>query len=200
MGLRDNPYSSQYVEPARGGYLFDSPDAFPALLEQLCSNHWRGELVGVKGAGKSTLLTDILNVLRYEGQSVVRWQIRTDSRFYPVGWWRDLRRAQVLAIDGGEALLPGLLLFARVVTRLWRKGLLVTAHKPLGLPVQIAVEPNAVALSRKIFALLGLSPPNDKRISDLARRLNAHNGNAREVLFELYLEAEEAAATPGAST
>lgn len=187
-GLRENPYSSSLVEPARGGYIFTEPDGLRKLVDALRAARWRGELVGMKGAGKSTLLTDICGQLSAEGTTYCRWQIRSDSRLPPKRWLSDARACQVVVIDGAEALLPGLLAAARFATRLTGKGLLVTTHRPVGVGLTVPVSPNPVALATKVAALT--DQPVGYLPAEMAEHLQRHSGNAREVLFDLYLQAE----------
>jgi hypothetical protein len=87
---------------------------------------------------------------------------------------------------------------------LWGKGLILTTHKRLGVGAYIPVEPSAEALAVKVEKLVGGSAAGEgeqgryeqselvtHKAPEISRRLNRHGGNAREVLFDLYVEHEE---------
>jgi hypothetical protein len=82
-----------------------------------------------------------------------------------LGWWRRWR-LQAARRRGG-----------------W--GLLVTTHRPLGLPPLVQMRPSAVLMRRLVRRLW---PEHDRLIND--REIDAcfaqHAGNVRETLFALY--------------
>ncbi len=187
-GKRHNPYSSHLVEPKRGGYIFadGSGRSLPDVIQELEIHDYRGELVGPHGAGKSTMLTDVCSVLQGRGYSVARWQCRDTQRLFPRGWMTDLRRKNVIVIDGAERLAPGLLSVIRLLTFCFSRSLIITMHQPSGFGALISVQPCAMALEQKA---LHLGAPVEITAT-LGQRLADHQGNCREVLFDLYLEFE----------
>lgn len=205
-GRASNPFSTHRLEPGRGGYIFPQGQSWEDTVARLHSAGWRGELTGPHGAGKSTLLADLCEHLRNQGQTVVWWQMRDVNRRPPKTWREDLARADIIACDGAERLLPGVLWALRLWTR-WRGiGLLVTTHRRHGFPVVIPIKSDATALAVKVARLmaprLGGNRPGDpmqdeergedhRNWNDIVdAALKRHNGDARRVLFELYEEFE----------
>ncbi len=188
VGKRHNPYSSHLVEANQGGYIFadGSGRSLHDVIQELETHDYRGELVGLHGAGKSTMLTDICNVLQGRGYSIARWQCRDTQRLFPRRWMTDLRRKDVIVIDGAERLAPGLLSVIRLLTFCFSRNLIITRHQPSGFGAHIPVQPCAMALEKKA---LQLGAPVEITAT-LSQRLADHNGNCREVLFDLYLDFE----------
>ena len=187
-GKRHNPFSSYRVEPDAGGYIFADGNSLQDLCSRLEMAGWRGTLTGPCGAGKSTLLTDVCGVLQNQGKRVVRGRCNDEARWLPAKFAGEMMRGEVLAIDGCEQLVPGLLWFIRMFTRLTGKGLLVTAHANRGPGLIIPVEPSCEAVTEKAASLLGVNAAEiAERVEELYAR---HNGNAREVMFDLYLQYE----------
>lgn len=198
-GRAANPFSTHRLEPKRGGYIFPEGQSWEETVARLHSARWRGELTGPHGAGKSTLLADLCEHLRNHGQTVVWWQMRDVKRLPPKSWRHDLARADIIACDGAERLLPGALCALRLWTR-WRGiGLLVTTHRRQGFPVVIPIKSDAAALAAKVARLMdspgakageGQSAGNRNWNDIVDAALKRHNGDARQVLFELYEEFE----------
>lgn len=190
-GKAVNPFSTHRLEPGCGGYIFPEGESWEETVELLNRARWRAELVGDHGAGKSTLLADLCLHLTEAGKRVLWWQFSDRRRLPPRGWFRGFGKADVIACDGAERLLPGVLWLLRAATR-WRgKGLLITTHRRLGLPGVIAVRADAAALGQKVSALMGVPGPGPALEAWVARRLAQHGGDSREVLFELYKAYEE---------
>lgn len=190
IGSPYNPFSSHLLEPARGGYIFPPSHSLEQIIQSLEQHAWRGELTGKHGAGKSTLLSDICATLEKRGKRTVWWQSSDRQRLPPASWLSDIRRADVIACDGAERLLPGLLLFLRAITRLMGRGFIVTSHRKFGIGavIPIKADPHLLAQKFDVNHVTELSPNQwlDKIKVDLER----HDGNAREVLFDLYEEYE----------
>lgn len=193
-GRAHNPFSSCYVEPARGGYLFPPGQSLGGVMQILREGGWRGELVGPHGAGKSTLMYDLYYSLRDGSVPVARWFCNSERRWWPCGWWHDLRGCRVLLIDGGEALAPGLLWAVRALTRLRGQGLVITSHRRQGVGAAITVKPDENLLMKKVCTLLADATQGEDGASDIAQRVSAltrqYHGNGREVLMSLYLSVE----------
>jgi hypothetical protein len=183
-GSPTNPFSSHLVEPKRGGFIFSGGKDLQDVINQLARSKFRGELVGPHGAGKSTLLTDIENYLAAAGRTVVRWQCSDRQRTLPPAWLSGSTMADDILIDGAERLRRGQLALVRAATRLRRQGLITTTHRNKGLGAAIPIQADPWALAAKVAALTGCRA--DELEPEIRRRLAAHQGNAREVLFELY--------------
>ncbi len=179
-GAPHNPFSSHMFSPADGGYIFPEGQSLESVISRLEQAGWRGELIGPHGAGKSTMLTDISRVLSDRNLRVVRWHTSNLCRLPPTGWLLDvLKRADVIAFDGAERLVPGVLRLLRIITRWNGCGLIVTTHNRLGFGAGIIVNPDADALARKFGR------------SHLGPLLEKHDGNGRLVWMDLYDEFEK---------
>lgn len=173
---RVNPFSTRFVEPAAVPYLF--PDGVTAadLVRRLAESGDRGQIVGPHGSGKSTLLAALLPHLT--GRHV---RLNEAEPTLPADVW-ELPAEHLLVIDGFEQL------GYRTRRRLRYRpgGLLVTAHRPMGLPTLYRTDVPAETAARVVDRLL---PPDGRGLLDgydLVARLRARRGSLREVLFELY--------------
>ena len=196
---RSNPFAVRCVRPGAAPYLFpDGLDA-AALVRRFAALGWRGAVVGPHGSGKSTALASLAPALAAAGRTPWQVTLHDGRRTLPGEAWRDLRGltpgdAVVAVIDGYEQL--GWLARRRLRLLCWRRGhgLLVTAHGPVGLPVLLRTEVAPETARRVIDRLRpGGEAPSE---ADLARRLQAWQGNFREVLFEMYDEYERSERTP----
>lgn len=194
---RVNPFSTRFVEP--GAIPYHLPGGVAALAERF-REHGCGELVGPHGSGKSTLLASLLPLLT--DFTTRRVRLSTANRTLPPDLWPLPGPRPLLAIDGFEQL--GWLSRRRVVRDCRRAGaaLLVTTHRPAGLPTlyRTDVKPEALA-----WVLDRLVPPSDRSVLvdfEPVARLRAHRGSLRDVLFELYdrWEAARCGASPASAT
>lgn len=186
-----NPFATRYTRPGALAYFFDPGVTAEGLVQRLRAVGWRGEIVGPHGSGKSTLLATLAPLLRAAGCTVVETALHDEQRRLPRAFWRAVRAGcpaggpLLLVVDGYEQL--GWLerwLLGRW-TRSRKAGLFVTAHRPTGLPRLLTTEATLDRATRIVEHLaagtaLVIAP------ADLARRLERHHGNLREVLMELY--------------
>lgn len=173
------------------------------LLDRFASLGQRGVIEGPHGSGKSTLLLELVGQLRDRGLRVhlVRrpagepaWDVAREIR-RPL---QTARRGDVLAIDGYEQLAWWRQRLVEVATRARGLGLLATVHRAAWLPVLYRTEATPEILSVILHQLLGEDLGAGPRWESLAReshqaraaRIERHQGNLREVLFELYDVAE----------
>jgi hypothetical protein len=181
---RVNPFSTCFVQPGSIPFRFPTNDGLADLIRQLDETGGWGEIIGPHGSGKSTLLATLLPAITARRVRHVR--LNTSERTLPAWVWDRPDPSSLLAIDGFEQL--------GFFTR-WRMkrhcrqhhcGLLVTAHRSLGLPTLFHTE---VTLEMAKDVIAGLIPRDGEWVLggfDLAARLRHHRGNLREVLFELY--------------
>lgn len=181
---RVNPFSTRFVEPGAIPYRLPDRSGLSDLVARLDATAGWGEVVGPHGSGKSTLLASLLPLLT--GWTVRPARLSTTVRILPPELWPLPGPRPLLAIDGFEQLSW---LARRRVARACRQagaGLLVTSHRPTGLPPlhHTDVTPETLA-----WVLDRLVPPSDRGLLDgfdPVTRLRAHRGSLREVLFELY--------------
>jgi hypothetical protein len=189
----DNPFAVRHVRPGALPYLLpDGLDA-RALVQRFLTLGRRGAVVGPHGSGKSTLLATLLPELAAAGYAPWPVALHDGQRTLPAGSWRELGRlpgsgSRVVVIDGYEQLGWRARLRVRWLCRRRNYGLLVTTHRPTGLPTLWRTEVSP-ELARHLIERLrpGMPAPPE---SELAGRLGMWQGNFREVLFELYDEYE----------
>jgi len=192
-GAPQNPFSSHLLEPGRGGYIFAPGQSLAQVMARLEEAGWRGELTGNHGAGKSTLLADICAELRRCGLRVTWWQSSDRRRLPPSTWMRDLLQSDVIAYDGAERLLPGLFLFLRALTKSMKRGFIVTTHWRHGYGAVIPVVASATLLAQKFSVEQAEGYSLEEWQQKIDEALARHEGNSRQVLFDLYMEYEDRA-------
>ncbi len=181
---RVNPFSTRFVEPGAIPYCLPGRSGLSDLVARLGATAGWGEVVGPHGSGKSTLLASLLPLLTDWTLRPVR--LSTTARNLPLDLWPLPGPRPLLVIDGFEQLRW---LTRRRVVRACRQagvGLLVTSHRPTGLPPLHRTDVTPGTLS---WVLDRLVPPAGRDLLDgfdPAARLRAHRGSLREVLFELY--------------
>lgn len=195
---RVNPFSTRLTQPGAIPFRFAAADGLAALVSMLRTANGWGQIVGPHGSGKSTLLASLLPALGEWNVRTVR--LDTSHRTLPAGFFDPPGPGSLLVIDGFEQL--GLLVRWRVKRHCRRHGcgLLVTAHRSVGLPDLHRT--NAATHAAEVIA--GLLPPGGEWVLDgfdAAARLRHHRGSLREVLFELYDRWERGpAGRPGVET
>jgi hypothetical protein len=151
---------------------------------KLSAQNWRGEIVGRHGSGKSTLLEALKPVIAAAGRRVVAIRLRMGQRTLPselLNW----EGALLLVVDGYERL--GWLERWRLNRRCRRNGtgLLVTSHRPTGLPNLIRLAPDR-QLVEWLVADLCAEVSSGVTPADVAASHACHGSNVREILFDLY--------------
>lgn len=189
-----NPFATRYTRPGAIPFLFPEGGSLQRLLEQLAvQGHW-GQIIGPHGSGKSTLLTQLVSELTKAGQQVFVITLHQGERRPPA--WPPPAGTQVVAIDGYEQLGWLWRWRVKVWCRRHASGLLVTAHRNVGLPTLWTTTPDLATLRRVVDhlwatvlrdasagqAVADASSSND----ELAAALAAAQGNLREALFHLY--------------
>ncbi|WP_439621535.1 hypothetical protein [Gemmata sp.] len=180
---RVNPFSTRFTQPGAIPFRFAAADGRAALVPKLEATRGWGQIVGPHGSGKSTLLATLLPALT--GWRVRQVRLDTSHRTLPPDLFDPPEAGSLLVIDGFEQL--GVLSRFRVKRHCRRHGcgLLVTAHRSVGLPDLHRT--NAAAHAADLIA--DLLPPDGEWVLngfDIAARLRRHRGSLREVLFELY--------------
>lgn len=189
----DNPFATRYTRPGALPYLYSEGLSAERLVERLRANHWWGEIIGPHGVGKSTLLASLSPSLEQAGREIHSVTLRDGQRRLPRDFLTQCRRSNrtQIIVDGYEQLSRVRRFLLRRRCRRGGAGLLVTAHRPVGLPPLIDVHASRETLRQLIETLLagdsnaveGKAPPTDQLLDEL---LATHGANVREMLFDLY--------------
>jgi hypothetical protein len=178
-----NPFSTRFVRPGAIPYQFENGQSVKNLIDRLQQHGCWGQIIGPHGSGKSTLLATLLPDLNARGP-VVMVELHTNQRGFPqLPWTRD---GVLLVVDGYEQLSWWMRKRIERQCRKWDRGLLVTAHKNLGLPTLSCTNVTPAMASMLIDRLLQQNGRTLIEKLDLSRRLDRHRGNLRELFFELY--------------
>jgi energy-coupling factor transporter ATP-binding protein EcfA2 len=181
---RVNPFSTRFVEPGAIPYRLPGGTELDELVVRFDATGGWGEIVGPHGSGKSTLLASLLP--HVTAWTVHRVRLSTSQRSLPDDLWPLPGPRPLLVIDGFEQLGW---LTRRRVTRACRHagaGLLVTTHRPVGLPPLHRTDVSPAALAWVLARLLPADAGTLLAGFDAAARVRSHRGSLREVLFELY--------------
>jgi hypothetical protein len=184
----NNPFAVRHVRPGALPYLFPQGLDAETLVHRFLALGRRGSVLGPHGSGKSTLLATLVPALREAGFALWQATLHDGQQSFPAETFRELCRLPLgntcVVIDGYEQL--GWLARRQVRWLCWRRdwGLLVTSHRPVGLPVLVRTDVSPAAARRVITCLRpGTQPPSE---DELSARLRTSGGNLREVLFEMY--------------
>jgi hypothetical protein len=146
-----------------------------------------GEIVGPHGSGKSTLLAGLVPLLQADGWHVVRIDLHDGQRRLPV----DLRQIDptdgrlMLIVDGYEQLGSLSRLQLKRHCRHCGWGLIVTAHRTVGLP-ELHMTDVSLDQAKRVIAELMKHHRFELSEKDVEQRYAANAGNLREMLFDLY--------------
>jgi diadenosine tetraphosphatase ApaH/serine/threonine PP2A family protein phosphatase len=189
-----NPFSASRVRPGAAPFLFPPGENAAAMVARLAQFGWRGSIVGPHGSGKSTLLAALRAEIEGSGRRTLLIALHDGERHLPL----DLRKQAELApgaiviVDGYEQLSWWSRWKLRRLCNRRNWGLLVTAHTPVGLPL-VACTSTSPELAQRIVdqllpvdSLNALACESPIKHSDVAERFALHQGNLREVLFDLY--------------
>jgi hypothetical protein len=197
--VNSNPFSTRFVRPGAIPFVFNGGETARTVVSRLRGQNWWGEIIGRHGTGKSTLVAALLPELKSMGgeprlhslhDGVVRFEELTARALR-------LDAAVVLIVDGYEQLSLWQKFRVRRACRRAGCGLVVTAHKPSGLPALYRTVATPEVAGR-VFATLTAERPALVTSSDLQQSFAARNGNLREALFDMY-DLHEINARNGAS-
>jgi hypothetical protein len=183
-----NPFSTRYTAPSAAGYLF--PEAIDArhVVAKLGQSGWWGQIVGPHGSGKSTLLHTLLGELQTAGRSVVFAALHHSERRLPaeVALARNWDERTQVVIDGYEQLGWLHRIDLKRKCRARRAGLLVTAHRSVGMPMLWQTDTStdlAWQIVRRLLDRCGYSAIDRHEV---AATFRVHRGDMRETLMALY--------------
>jgi hypothetical protein len=182
----ENPFSARRLRPGAIGFRFPAGESLATLLERLCAYGWRGQIIGPHGSGKSTLLAALAAELSRAGRRTAGVELHDRQRRLPRSL--DLARlapGTLVMIDGYEQLARWNRWRLKRTCRRRGLGLLVTAHRDVGLPTLLATA-TSVALAEDIVRELLGDQGFSLDTEQIAAPWDRHGGNVREVLFDLY--------------
>lgn len=191
--VAENPFSVRHVRPGAIAFRFPPGQSCRSLLERLRAHAWWGQIVGAHGSGKSALLATLIPAVEAAGRRVVLVELHDGQRRMPPGWDRRLPAAGdcLVAVDGYEQLRGWNRRRLRSFCRRRGLGLLVTTHQSMGFADLARCAPS-LETARRLVEQLTRRHPTSLSHDRLAESFHRHQGNLREVLFELYDICEEA--------
>jgi hypothetical protein len=183
---RSNPFATRHTRPGAVPPLdgLGRPLAVEPVLAML-DRQPALAIIGPHGTGKSTLLVAITAALDAAGRPVVLCRLR--CRRDGIEVFRAIGRARfgtTLLIDGWERFGPLAGRLAILGARLRGCRLIVTSHRPAGMPTALVTAgtlPLLAAIVARLPAHDGLITP-----ADLADAFGRHRGNLRDALADLY--------------
>ncbi|TWT75459.1 hypothetical protein Pla123a_29680 [Posidoniimonas polymericola] len=172
-----NPFATCWTRPGALPFLPTDQASVDHCLAVLRGNGMRGKIVGPHGAGKSTLLRALQASLEEAG--------------VPTAWLRggrDAAPATAAQFRGRVCLIDSFEELGRWRRRQWRRhpwGVVVTTHGRDRLPALAELRPTLADIER-CFGLLTQDRSTPVTRTDLRNAFARHEGNVREVWFDLY--------------
>ena len=184
---QSNPFSSRYVRPGAIPFFFPEGCPVESLVERPRENGWQGEILGGHGSGKSALLAHLIPALQQAGCTTHLYVLHEGATQLPEPLPQPdpSQMPLVLLIDGYEQLSRWRRFHLRRLCRQAGWGLVVTAHRSVGLPTLIRLRPD-LELAQKIVGWLLREVPAGITPEDVASAYQACQGDLREMLFTLY--------------
>lgn len=188
----DNPFVTRRVRPGAIPFIFPPGDSLEALLQRLGDPCGWGQIIGPHGSGKSTLLHTLLAELRQQGVRVEFFTLNQSQRRLPMTFAETRRwdhNTQVL-VDGYEQLSWWNRWRLQRFCRRRHAGLLVTAHRDMGLPTlyqtAVSLRTAQAVVDHLLHEFSSRITPAPITPDDVAQSCDQHQGNLREALFALY--------------
>lgn len=185
-----NPFSTRFIRPGALEFEFPPGSSAEQLVRQLRANAWRGEIIGPHGSGKSTLLRTLIPRIEAAGMRVDFRVLDAECeaggvRIFVSQLAKQPQPQTLLVVDGFERLSR----WQRWrLSRIYRGdgcGLLVTAHRPVGLATLFETRPS-IELAQRIVGKLAAGQRGCIHEDDVRNAYAANHGNLRETLFTLY--------------
>lgn len=184
---RSNPFSTRFIRPGAVPFLFTCDESAEGLATKLAGQNWYGQIVGPHGSGKTTLLESLELPLRAAGRRLWRVGLHDGQRRMPRRWSKDAssQQANLIVVDGYEQLAYWQRFLLRATCRMRGWGLLVTAHRDVGLPTLYQTTTN-LALTQKVVEALLAERAGRLTPEQVANAYQATGGDIRETLFRLF--------------
>jgi hypothetical protein len=182
-----NPFTASRLRPGAVPYFFPAGQTIADLIERLQRTSWWGQILGPHGAGKSSLVAALTPAIQQAGRATLAVALHDGQRRLPADFRQAVcqGRPDILIIDGYEQLSVWSRFRLKRYCRRRGLGLIVTAHRSVGLPdlARVAVE---LPLAWQVVEHLQQDCLSLVRCNDVEECLLRHEGNLREVLFDLY--------------
>ena len=184
---RSNPFATRFTRPGILAPLdaVGAPLDLDGVLERLVALGGSCSIEGLHGRGKTTALLALANRADHRGLAVAVQRVRSI---------RDLVRVccslirlppgGTLFIDGWESLGWFSCRLVRLLVTLHARHLVVTSHRPSGLPLLMQCRTSPRLLTMLVAHLPDHGPMIDAR--DVDDAFDRHGGNLRESLYDLY--------------
>ncbi len=182
--MLSNPYSTKFTRPGAIAYHCAPGKSMAYYADCFLSSGRRGQVVGPHGTGKSTFVIAFQKELLSRGLDVCLVTLHSFDKS-GLNNLLTLKPGSILILDGFEQL-PFWRRFRILQSTLWHKiGLLTTSHVSFGLPTLLETSVDLETAKNLVRTLTGSEPSQN-----LESLLEKHNGNLREVFFDLYDEQE----------
>lgn len=181
-----NPFATRWVRPGAIAFQFADGAGVASLVEKLRAARWWGEIVGPHGSGKSTLLATLVPAIEQAGRRVTIFELHDGQRSLGVRLSTIGCDAESLVVvDGYEQLSWWNTWRLRWYLRRHGAGLVVTTHRPTGLPLLCETQ-SSLELAQRLVAQLTGAHPSCISAHDLSNAYQACHGDLRETFFRLY--------------
>jgi energy-coupling factor transporter ATP-binding protein EcfA2 len=189
LTAKENPFAAHRIEALSFQFLHGDWELRLRRLEKL---DWRASIVGPKGSGKTTLLLELKQKLHDAGEIS---DSLTQVHYCFVGRTERDRLAQAVEIN--SAIEQNLMLLIDGIERFtWRQRrnilrnksskMVVTAHRPVGLPVWLHNR-TSPELAQTLLRHL-IDNPEPWIVDQCDSLFQKHRGNIRDVFRSLYDE------------
>ena len=186
-----NPFSTRYVRPGAMGFRFGPGPKFEQLVDRLRDTGYWGQIIGPHGTGKSTLVATLVERVHQYGIRAVHFELHDGQRHMPTAWqktaWNAFEqgRSTMVIVDGFEQLNRFCCWRVKHICRAKNWGLLVTAHKAVGLPTLYRTSTSA-ALAQSLTETLLSGYETTITPDQIQKAFQHHDGNLRNVFFALF--------------
>jgi hypothetical protein len=182
-----NPFCTRFTRPGALRFAFPPECQARDLVATLIMQDWWGQILGPHGSGKSTLLETLIPELTASGRAVIRYSLRGGQRRLRdhSNSFRQWNRSTQVVVDGYEQLSSFQRWRLRSRCRRAGAGLLITAHRSMGLPDLFTTRVDLDVARTVVHRLLDGYPAviTERDIRCCHRQ---QQGNLRETLFVLY--------------
>ena len=182
-----NPFCTRFTRPGALRFAFPPECQARDLVATLIMQDWWGQILGPHGSGKSTLLETLIPELTASGRAVIRYSLRGGQRRLRdrSNSFRQWNRSTQVVVDGYEQLSSFQRWRLRSRCRRAGAGLLITAHRSMGLPDLFTTRVDLDVARTIVHRLLDGYPAviTERDIRCCHRQ---QQGNLRETLFVLY--------------